>query len=1302
VNEEAQAIFLNAIPLLALSGLYLAATLALVPTFLRERAETREMDLALALVYPSLALVGGILGVLVLVSGEPLAGRPWASLAAIVVGLVPALAILARGADRGLILTGPRRTREAEERTLAHERERSAVAAFTVELTRAEDPETVARLLVEQSTALLRVEFGALTLVEGGRAHGLLALLDGGEVDWWRELDLDLAEPSAISSAVFDGAPFAVYDVGTSSIVNKEVAAAVGAKSGLWVPLVSGGRVFGVLALVSTSVRRAFTPEETALAESLAAEAGLALERARSGSALADALARERLIARIAQRVRSEFDLASVLATAVEETGTATGVSRCLVRLGTPGGPMPVEAEWTAPGMAPIADRAEPLPPSNLATRRRRTVAVADVATAEELADPSLGSVDSLLEVGSRAVLATPIVLFDEVIGAFVLDRAEPGPWAPHDVALAEGTAHEIGLAIHIARLLEENRSRLERQTALLEAAKVLTSELEFGLVLERLVESVVGLLQADAADCWIFDGDERLLRCRAVHGLPETEVGRVIEPAGPLGAAIQLGRPLLSRDVADAEQTVSESYRGFAEIMDAPIAAEGRVRGVLGVCARRPGRFDEEALDVLGAVAGLASLALRNAEAFEERARQARVQRGFYRVAAALGESLSLPETLEAVAQAASDALGGSGAAVLVPGLHGLEPAVAQAVPEPLAAVLAAGQAGAERVLQSAADGGRILASADVTEDDRFGEEWRRSAERAGRRGLLAVPVERPAGPRGLVLVFFAEARRFSDDDVELAEHLAHAAAGALERSRLYEEERSARSLAQQLARTGSLLATELDPAAVLDEVVRQAPRLVEVDAAAIRVPEDDELVISAVAGEDEESLLGARSPGTAWLSGDVVQSRSPLALADAAADERLAAVDPMLRLGHRAYLGVPLTGPEGALHGVLSVYSRAPKTWRDDEVEALVALAANASAALSNAELYQRVALEKERSFAILANIADGIVAVDRDGHVVLWNSAAEQITGVPASEAFGRTPQQVLGRRLEPPTGDPGGNRLVSILRGRDEVWLSVTEAVMRDPAGLVAGRIYAFRDISSDRFVEQMKSDFVSSVSQELRRPLTSIYGFAETLLRRDVLFGDEERRTFLGYIASEAERLAEIVDRLLNVARLDAGDVAVELAPTDVAAVVTEAVAALEGGNGDGRRFVLDLPEEPVAAEADGEKLRQVLAHLLDNAVKFSPEGGTVTVAARRRSDTVQVSIADQGVGIPRGEHQRIFRKFYRGDGGGGRAAAGTGVGLFIAERFVNAMGGRIWVSSGEGEGASFTFELPLAQGEDGA
>ncbi|MDQ3858311.1 MAG: ATP-binding protein, partial [Actinomycetota bacterium] len=562
----------------------------------------------------------------------------------------------------------------------------------------------------------------------------------------------------------------------------------------------------------------------------------------------------------------------------------------------------------------------------------------------------------------------------------------------------------------------------------------------------------------------------------------------------------------------------------------------------------------------------------------------------------------------------------------------------------------------------------------------------------------LLSVPIhgarddERP----GAVLVFFAEPRRFTDDELEVAHHLAGAAEGALERSGVYEEERTARSLAQQLSRTSSLLATELDPAAVLDEVVRQAPRLVAVEACAIRVLDGDELVVSVTEGPGTDAALGARSPATGWLSGDVVQSRERVAVEDAALDDRLLAADPLLAGGYRAYLGVPLAAPEGALHGVLAVYASRPKEWRNEEIEALRALAGTASAALSSAELYQRVALEKERSVAILANIADGIVAVDRGGSIVLWNSTAEQITGVPAPEALGRRIGDVLQRDLGSEDGAAAGEREIAIVRGGNEVWLSVTEAVMHDAAGGVVGRIFAFRDVSGERAVEQMKSDFVATVSHELRTPLTSIYGFAETLRRRDVGFGESERETFLGYIASESERLIQIVDDLLSVARLDAGTLGLALAPTDVADVVRETVERFTGEGEARHRFVLDLPDAALVADADRARLGEVVHHLVDNAVKYSSEGGTIVVSARRTADAVQVRVVDEGAGIPLAERQRIFTKFFRGDTGGQAPAHGTGIGLFLARGLLAGMNGRIWVESSEGRGSAFVFELPVS------
>jgi two-component system sensor histidine kinase ResE len=170
-----------------------------------------------------------------------------------------------------------------------------------------------------------------------------------------------------------------------------------------------------------------------------------------------------------------------------------------------------------------------------------------------------------------------------------------------------------------------------------------------------------------------------------------------------------------------------------------------------------------------------------------------------------------------------------------------------------------------------------------------------------------------------------------------------------------------------------------------------------------------------------------------------------------------------------------------------------------------------------------------------------------------------------------------------------------------------------------------------------------------------------------------------------------------VDALLDVAELDSGDLQVELATIDVGNVAREVVESLRtelaGAQANGHSFVVDLSDEPLGAEADGEKLRRVLVNLVDNAVKFSPDGGAVSVVGQKRSSSIELRVSDQGVGIPEEERERIFRKFYRGSSS--VLSGGTGLGLFISRGLVTAMGGRIRVDSVEGEGSTFTLELPL-------
>ena len=843
------------------------------------------------------------------------------------------------------------------------------------------------------------------------------------------------------------------------------------------------------------------------------------------------------------------------------------------------------------------------------------------------------------------------------------------------EVLLVQAVARELGSALQTARLLAENARRLEQQQALLHAAEVVTGELSLDAVLLRLVEEVTALLRADAADCYLVDGERGVLRCAAVHGFDAGLVGVEFVPDGGLSGTAEDEPRVVGR-------LPHAAYDTFALGLEAPMVWAGEWLGVLGVGVRDGDRrFDDDDVELLGAFASLAALALRNAESYEASVRRAGLERGFSRIASLLGESLSLAESYDAAAHAAADALGADFAAVLAPTAAGLAVAGEYRLPAEVRALEV------PAALDEARAAAQVLAASQVAGDERFGTAWQASPVAS----LLAIPVSEGAG--GVVLVCFREPRAFTADDLGHAQQVAAAAHGALERSRLFEAERAARSLSQQLARAAAALTTELDPGAVLQAGAREAAELLGADAALVSMLDGDEVVVAAAVGGPVGSVLGVRSASTDGVAGDVLAARGPIALADGTSAAGHAPADPLLGGRFVAYLGVPVARSGEEPRGVLSVSAREPRTWRDEEVEALTTLAANAAVAYVNAELYRHVAIEREQSAAILANIADGIVAVDRDGRAVLWNHAAEAITGVPASEAVGRPPGEILRRELQSDR-ETSAARLVSISRGGDEVWLALSEAVMRDPAGAVAGRIFAFRDISAEYAVEEMKSGFVSSVSLELRAPLTTIYGFAQTLLRDDVVFSDDDRRTFLHFIAREAERLTATVDALLQVARIETGDLAVSLEPTDVGAVVTELVASATDSGQNGHHVVADIATDMPPARADPVKLRDVLEQLVSNAVKFSPDGGTVTVSARRTGDAVELAVSDHGTGIAPSERERIFEKFVKGGSGIGR---GTGVGLFIAQGLVREMGGRIHVDSEEGSGSRFAFELPLVR-----
>ena len=251
------------------------------------------------------------------------------------------------------------------------------------------------------------------------------------------------------------------------------------------------------------------------------------------------------------------------------------------------------------------------------------------------------------------------------------------------------------------------------------------------------------------------------------------------------------------------------------------------------------------------------------------------------------------------------------------------------------------------------------------------------------------------------------------------------------------------------------------------------------------------------------------------------------------------------------------------------------------------------------------------------------------------------------------------------------------------------------------GLLADRLRAADDertrLVTDLEREAMTRDFVMTASHELRTPLAAISGAALTLANRRLEVPERER--MLDLVIDQSRRLARVLDDLLSASKLDGGLLNMALEPCRPLPIAREVVAAAQASAPAGLTVELSAVETIPDVVADRDKLRQVLANLVDNAVKYSPEGGQVTVALGPGRDGLRFAVCDRGLGIPASEHRRIFQKFYRLDPAMTRGIGGTGLGLYIVGELVRRMGGTIDLISSEGTGSTFWFELPLAPEE---
>lgn len=354
-----------------------------------------------------------------------------------------------------------------------------------------------------------------------------------------------------------------------------------------------------------------------------------------------------------------------------------------------------------------------------------------------------------------------------------------------------------------------------------------------------------------------------------------------------------------------------------------------------------------------------------------------------------------------------------------------------------------------------------------------------------------------------------------------------------------------------------------------------------------------------------------------------------------------------------------------------------------------------------------------ERNRSAAILRSMVEGIAVVDARERVTfcnqafskIWNVGPAGIEGKPAIEVIRQT--HVLELIRQALSGEETLHGEISLGTAQPRNF-SVTVAPIRSFNDVITGSetrqknetfgaVVVLHEITDLRRLEQVRRDFVANVSHELRTPLTAIQGFAETLLT-GALEDQKNNRHFVEVIRNHAARLSRLTDDLLKLSRIEAGKLDMDFQPVDLEALIGAAIESARGAASQKQLSLApaDVPRNLPGILGDASLLREVMRNLLDNAIQYTPAGGSINVSAARREGFVVITVADTGIGIPQADQVRIFERFYRVDAARSREVGGTGLGLAIAKHIVEAHGGQIWVESTVAEGSQFHFSLPVA------
>ena len=368
------------------------------------------------------------------------------------------------------------------------------------------------------------------------------------------------------------------------------------------------------------------------------------------------------------------------------------------------------------------------------------------------------------------------------------------------------------------------------------------------------------------------------------------------------------------------------------------------------------------------------------------------------------------------------------------------------------------------------------------------------------------------------------------------------------------------------------------------------------------------------------------------------------------------------------------------------------------------------------------EKLTEEEKKMTAIVNSIAEGLILVDSDNRVLHINPAAERLLDLSADsidkditeiiqneeliQIFEEDQRQILQHKPtdQIPSKNEGINLIseVTLARYNETLVLRIIASPFLNENGLILGTVYLFDDITREKEIDQMKSDFISLVSHELRTPLTSIIGFVSFILDGKAGAINERQRNSLARVQRQSKRLAALINDLLDISRIESGRIQMDQTPISVLEIVTQRIEEIRPqADEKSIQLALTAPESVPDILGDEARMGQVFTNLIGNAIKFTPNNGEVSVEIEADGNLLHVEVIDTGPGIPPEERQKIFDKFYQLSDISTRQQGGSGLGLSISKSIVEAHGGKLWIDDGnQGKGSNFQFVLPVVKEAD--